>query len=200
MTSSIGLSLIQFRLTIMDSTSSSSLNEFCYLQNGGGLEVALMENAASFLAPLASNKTFVSAIFALFVTQSTKVFFHYFEERRWNFRLMFSPQGIPSSRSAMCSALTTSVALSHGVAYPLFPISLGFSLIVMSDSVSVTRQVGYQALVLNKLLLEVSGGVPILDEDLEEDVGHTVPQVLTSALLGSTVAILCSLTFVFLRR
>ncbi|XP_058742590.1 uncharacterized protein LOC131615104 [Vicia villosa] len=181
--------------------SNENSQEFCYLQNGGGLGMAaLMENADSFLDTLPSSPTFLSAIFALFLSQSTKVFFNFFKEGKWNFKLMFASQGMLSTRSALCSALTTSVALSHGVAYPLFPVSLGFTLIVMSDAVSVTRQIGYQAQVLSTLLHELSGGFPVFGERLKEDQGHTLPQVLTGALLGSTVAVLCSLGFMLLRR
>ncbi|CAI8615709.1 unnamed protein product [Vicia faba] len=173
--------------------------EFCYLQNGGGLDVAaLMENAGAILV---SNPTFLSAIFALVLTQSTKLFLNFFDKKQWNFRLMFASQGMPSTRSALCSALTTSVVISHGVAHSLFPVSLGFSLIVMCDAVAVARHVGYQAQVLNALLDELSGGkTPVLEERLKEDLGDTLPQVCTGALLGSTVAVLCCLGFMMLRR
>ncbi|XP_058740654.1 uncharacterized protein LOC131612930 [Vicia villosa] len=156
-----------------------------------------MENDGSVVATLASNPTFLSAIFALFVTQSSKVFLNFFKEERH----LLASQGTVSTRSVLCSALTTSVAISHGVSHSLFPVSLGFSLIVMYDAVSAKRDVGYQARVLNTLLDQVSGGAtPVLGEKLEEDVGHTLPQVLTGALLGSTVAVLCSLGFMLLRR
>ncbi|CAI8584301.1 unnamed protein product [Vicia faba] len=171
--------------------------EFCYLQNGGGLDVAaLMENAGAILA---SNPTFLSAISALVLTQFTTLFLDFFDKEQRNF--MFASQGMPSTRSALCSALTTSVVISHGVAHSLFPVSLGFSLIVMCDAVALASRVGYQAQVLNTLLDELCGGrTPVLEERLEEDVGNTLPQVFTGALLGSTVAALCCLGFMMLRR
>ncbi|KAI5423790.1 uncharacterized protein LOC127128867 [Lathyrus oleraceus] len=176
--------------------SNETMQELCYLQNGGGLT----ENAIStFLATLPSNPTFLSAIVALFVTQSTKVFLNFCKKKRWNFRVLVASQGMPSTRSALCSALTTSVALTHGVAGPLFPVSLGFGLIVMCDTVAVKRHVGYQALVLNTLLDVVFQGHSFTEEKLEQNVGDTLPQVLTGALIGSTVAILCSLGFMLLR-
>ncbi|XP_058740652.1 uncharacterized protein LOC131612928 [Vicia villosa] len=189
-----------FALTIKNLLpSNENSQEFCYLQNGGGLGVAaLMENADSFLDTLPSDPTFLSAIFALFVTQSTKVFLNFFEKGQWNFRLMFASQGIPSTRSTLCSAITTSLALSHGVADSFFPVSLGFTLIVMCDSVFAKRHVDHQARVINTVLDHVSGGgTPVPEERLTENAGNTLPQVLTGALLGSTVAVLC---FMFLRR
>ncbi|CAJ2631314.1 unnamed protein product [Trifolium pratense] len=123
----------------------------CYLQNGG-LGVALLSVTANakvkispFVATLASNPTFVSGLFAWFVAQSIKVFLNFFVERKWDLRLMCASGGMPSSHSALCTALTTSVALCHGVADSLFPVCLGFSLIVMYDAIGVRRHAGMQA-------------------------------------------------------
>ncbi|KAJ6334663.1 hypothetical protein OIU76_007916 [Salix suchowensis] len=58
---------------------------------------------------------------------------------------MFASGGMPSSHSALCTALTTSVAFCHGVADSLFPVCLGFSLIVMYDAIGVRRHAGMQA-------------------------------------------------------
>lgn len=58
---------------------------------------------------------------------------------------MCSSGGMPSSHSALCTALTTSVAICHGVADSLFPVCLGFSLIVMYDAIGVRRHAGMQA-------------------------------------------------------
>jgi len=98
-----------------------------------------------FVATLASNPTFVSGLFAWFVAQSIKVFLNFFVERKLDLRLLCASGGMPSSHSALCTALTTSVALCHGVADSLFPVSLGFSLIVMYDAIGVRRHAGMQA-------------------------------------------------------
>ena len=131
----------------------------CYLQNGG-LGVALLSvttNAklrfSPFLATLAANRTFVSGFFAWLIAQSLKVFLNFFIERKWDFRLLFASGGMPSSHSALCTALTASVALCHGVADSLFPVCLGFSLIVMYDAIGVRRHAGMQAEVCHWFLL-----------------------------------------------
>lgn len=53
--------------------------------------------------------------------------------------------GMPSSHSALCVGLTTAVALCHGVSDSLFPVCLGFTLIVMYDAAGVRRHAGRQA-------------------------------------------------------
>lgn len=124
-------------------TPNENRQEFPRLQNEGS-EVALTENAkfriGPFLTTLAFNPTFVSGMLVWFVAQSSKVLWNFFRQRRWDLRLMFASEGIiPSTHLALCTALPTSVAISHGVSHSLFPVSLGFCLIVMYDAVRLTR-------------------------------------------------------------
>nr|XP_012569586.1 uncharacterized protein LOC101510355 isoform X2 [Cicer arietinum] len=133
------------------SNENKEFHHFSYLQNGG-LGVALLSvttNAkvriSPFVSTLASNPTFVSGLFAWIVAQSIKVFLNFFVDRKWDLRLLCSSGGMPSSHSALCTALTTSVAICHGVADSLFPVCLGFSLIVMYDAIGVRRHAGIQA-------------------------------------------------------
>ncbi|XP_061372894.1 uncharacterized protein LOC133315311 isoform X2 [Gastrolobium bilobum] len=123
----------------------------CYLQNGGwgtallSVTVNAKLRISPFVATLAGNPTFVSGLLAWFIAQSIKVFLNFFVDRKWDLRLLFASGGMPSSHSALCTALTTSVALCHGVADSLFPVCLGFSLIVMYDAIGVRRHAGMQA-------------------------------------------------------
>ncbi|CAL5382263.1 unnamed protein product [Camellia sinensis] len=173
-----------------------------YLQNGG-FGVALLSVTSTarvrispFVATLASNPTFVSGLFALVIAQSTKVILNFFVERKWDLRIMFASGGMPSSHSALCTALTTSVAICHGVADSLFPVCLGFSLIVMYDAIGVRRHAGMQAekgelVVLNMIVEDLFQGHPISQRKLKELLGHTPSQVFAGAMLGIVVACIC---------
>ncbi|XP_028092264.1 uncharacterized protein LOC114292484, partial [Camellia sinensis] len=168
-----------------------------YLQNGG-FGVALLSVTSTarvqispFVATLASNPTFVSGLFALVIAQSTKVILNFFVERKWDLRIMFASGGMPSSHSALCTALTTSVAICHGVADSLFPVCLGFSLIVMYDAIGVRRHAGMQAEVLNMIVEDLFQGHPISQRKLKELLGHTPSQVFAGAMLGIVVACIC---------
>lgn len=125
------------------------------LQNGSfGMALLSITSTAKvkispFVATLAANPTFVSGFIAWLVAQSMKVFLNFYVERKWDFRIMFASGGMPSSHTALCTALTTSVAICHGVADSLFPVCLGFSLIVMYDAIGVRRHAGMQAEVIN---------------------------------------------------
>ncbi|XP_048233566.1 uncharacterized protein LOC8263522 isoform X2 [Ricinus communis] len=141
------------RLQAYSEESEKAMNDYDgnYLQNGafGVALLSITSNAkvkiSPFVSTLAANPTFISGLLAWFVAQSTKVILNFFVERKWDLRLLFASGGMPSSHSALCTALTTSVALCHGVADSLFPVCLGFSLIVMYDAIGVRRHAGMQA-------------------------------------------------------
>ncbi|XP_073308190.1 uncharacterized protein [Primulina huaijiensis] len=175
-----------------------SVQENEFLQNGA-FGTALMSVTATakvkispFVATLAANPTFVSGLCALAAAQSMKIFLNFCVERKWDFRIMFASGGMPSSHSALCTALTTSVAICHGVADSLFPVCLGFSLIVMYDAIGVRRHAGMQAEVLNLIVEDLFQGHPISERKLKELLGHTPSQVFAGALLGIIVAWICS--------
>ncbi|KAH9731541.1 Acid phosphatase/vanadium-dependent haloperoxidase-related protein [Citrus sinensis] len=165
-----------------------------YLQTGafGAALLSVTSTAkvkiSPFVATLAANPTFVSGLFAWMIAQSTKVFLNFFVERKWDLRLLFASGGMPSSHSALCTALTTSVALCHGVADSLFPVCLGFSLIVMYDAIGVRRHAGMQAEVLNMIVEDLFQGHPISQRKLKELLGHTPSQVFAGAMLVGSAA------------
>ncbi|KAI5068193.1 hypothetical protein GOP47_0016538 [Adiantum capillus-veneris] len=123
----------------------------CFMEQGG-LAMALMSTTAiakdhinPVIATLCANPTFMSGLVAWTIAQVLKVFTTFFVERRWDFKMLLGSGGMPSSHSALCVALTTSVALCHGISDALFPVCLGFSLIVMYDATGVRRHAGMQA-------------------------------------------------------
>ncbi|XP_059634379.1 uncharacterized protein LOC132276786 [Cornus florida] len=168
-----------------------------YMKNGG-FGVALLtvtstskDRISPFVATLASNPTFVSGMLAWLIAQSLKVVLNFFVEKKWDLRIICASGGMPSSHSALCTALTTSVAICHGVADSLFPVCLGFSSIVMYDAIGVRRHAGMQAEVLNKIVEDLFQGHPISQRKLKELLGHTPSQVFAGALLGMVVACIC---------
>uniref|UniRef100_A0ACD5TEH6 Uncharacterized protein n=1 Tax=Avena sativa TaxID=4498 RepID=A0ACD5TEH6_AVESA len=167
---------------------------------GAGIGTLLMSTTAAavtkarespYILALAANPTFVSAMVAFAVAQASKVLLTSVVERRWSLRMLCSSGGMPSSHSALCTALTASVALCHGVHDALFPVCLGFSLIVMYDATGVRRHAGMQAEVLNKIVEDLFQGHPISERKLKELLGHTPSQVFAGAFLGILVAWFC---------
>lgn len=172
---------------------------------GGGAEsirtgMALLSTTSSMakerispvLGRLGANPTFMSGLLAWAIAQMLKVVTTFVVERRWDLRMLVGSGGMPSSHAALCVALTTSVALCHGVSDSLFPVCLGFSLIVMYDAAGVRRHAGMQAEVLNLIVEDLFKGHPISEKKLKELLGHTPLQVFAGACLGVLVGYLCS--------
>ncbi|KNA18164.1 hypothetical protein SOVF_073440 [Spinacia oleracea] len=182
---------------VIDEITGGANTKSQFLHNGGvGMALLTVQSTARdrfspIVATLAANPTFMSGLLACFLAQSIKVLLDFCVERRWNLRMFCSSGGMPSSHSALCTAITTSVALCHGVADALFPICLGFSLIVMYDATGVRRHAGMQAEVLNKIIEDLFQGHPISERKLKELLGHTPSQVFAGALLGIAVACFC---------
>ncbi|KAH9616017.1 hypothetical protein KSS87_003381 [Heliosperma pusillum] len=180
------------------SINSIVTNEKTSFLHSRGINMALLtvkstakNKFSPLIASLAANPTFISGLIALLLAQSMKVVLNFFVERKWDFSIMFTSGGMPSSHSALCTALTTSVALCHGVSDSLFPVCLGFSLVVMYDAIGVRRHAGMQAQVLNKIIEDLFQGHPISERKLKELLGHTPSQVVAGALLGIAVAGYC---------
>lgn len=144
------------------------------------------------LATLSANPTFMSGLVAWTIAQVLKVFTNFFVEKRWDFKMLLGSGGMPSSHSALCVALTTSVAVCHGLSDALFPVCLGFSLIVMYDAIGVRRHAGMQAEVLNLIVEDLFQGHPISRKKLKELLGHTPLQVGAGAIIGIVAGYLCS--------
>lgn len=174
------------------------------LQQGGlGLALGLLSITLSgpavaqiqlkdIMVNLRGNSTFMSALIAWTIAQGLKVFTTYAVERRFDMKMVMASGGMPSSHSALVIALTVSVALLHGCSGPLFPVCLGFSLIVMYDATGVRYHAGMQAEVLNVIVADLFQGHPVSEKKLKELLGHTPSQVGAGAMLGAVVAYLYS--------
>ncbi|CAL5095977.1 unnamed protein product [Urochloa decumbens] len=134
--------------------AEGELPDLAAAAGGAGIGTLLMSTTAAavtkarespYLLALAANPTFVSGLVAWAVAQAAKALLTSVVERRWDLRMLFSSGGMPSSHTALCTALTASVALCHGVSDALFPVCLGFTLIVMYDATGVRRHAGMQA-------------------------------------------------------
>jgi len=89
------------------------------------------------------------------------------------------PGGMPSGHSAFVSALVVVVANHEGVGSTAFMISAVLALVVMYDAVNLRNQAGLHAKILNTLVKKAN---------LEESLGHTLPEVVVGAIFGSLVA------------
>ncbi|HHE39252.1 MAG TPA: divergent PAP2 family protein [Candidatus Cloacimonetes bacterium] len=140
------------------------------------------------------NRILDIVVVSLVVSQTIKVIFYIFKEKKLNFRKYLDTGSMPSSHSASVSSLATAVGISEGVESVFFAISIIFAVVVMYDATGVRRAVGKQAIVLNKMIdnIRKKENAILFEENLKELIGHTPLEVLAGALLGVAIAFVMS--------
>ena len=139
---------------------------------------------------LLENNALMAAILAWFIAQVIKVVLVFFEEKRFDLTKMISSGGMPSSHSALITAMTASVGKTAGFDSVAFAIAAVTSLVVMYDAANVRREAGKHAELLNKIARDLYPDNQINQEKLKELLGHKLIEVVAGALLGITVGIL----------
>ena len=142
------------------------------------------------MGDLLANRVLLVAVAAWLLAQTIKVLVYLWRERRINLRYLASSGGMPSSHSALVTALAAAVAITEGTRSTLFAVAALFAAIVMYDAAGVRQAVSIQARILNRMLDEVFVEHRFNEKRLRELIGHTPVEVLVGALLGLCVALL----------
>lgn len=144
----------------------------------------------------------LAALLGMLIAQFIKIPLHFITTKEWNWKLMFSTGGMPSSHTATIISLTTAIAILEGIASNQFAICVVLAAIVMHDATGVRRHAGYHAEVLNQLLLDFNELIETVmasnsnikktetREKLKELLGHQPIEVFFGALLGIVVGII----------
>ena len=83
---------------------------------------------------LFSNIPLVAGGVAFLISQTLKVILYYFKEGKLNIKHFYEAAGMPSTHSAMSSAMALTVGIVEGFASPIFAIAIVFSILVMDVS------------------------------------------------------------------
>ena len=140
---------------------------------------------------LTGNLTLDLAIFAWFIAQVIKTLIHFVANRNLDLKRMVGSGDMPSSHSAFVCAATMSIGQVCGWRDPLFSLSAAIALVVMYDACNVRRAAGEQAKVLNYVIEHWSEMPEEMKQKkrLNENLGHTLPQVIMGALLGTVIGL-----------
>ncbi len=133
-----------------------------------------------------SNKVLISALAAAVTAQILKFVIYTLPRRKARFERLVGAGGMPSSHSAMVSALVFSLGFRYGWKSAAFAVSCVFGLIVLYDAISVRRTVGLQSRYLNRLAR--SDRYSSEEPSLPEFVGHTPVEVLAGTLWGLLIS------------
>jgi uncharacterized protein len=136
-----------------------------------------------------TNRVLLVSFAATLIAQFLKVIIELVRYRKFNFRVLVGTGGMPSSHSALVTALATGVGLTLGWGSVEFAMSVIFASIVMYDAAGVRQAAGKQARVLNQIMDEFFQENPAFNQDrLKELLGHTPIQVLAGSILGILIS------------
>ena len=141
----------------------------------------------NFLA-LFQNKALIAGLIAWALAQVIKIPLDYLRTRQWNWALLFTTGGMPSSHSALVTSTTLAIGLYYGFDHPTFALGVVITMIVTYDAAGVRQQAGIHAQRINVIFEELLRGHPINEKDLRVVLGHTPLEVVGGILLGLVVA------------
>jgi acid phosphatase family membrane protein YuiD len=139
---------------------------------------------------LLGNRVLIVALAAWVLAQTIKLLINVWREHRVNLRYLASSGGMPSSHSALVTALATAIGLAYGLRSPIFALAVIFAAIVMYDAAGVRQAVSVQARILNRMLDEIFVEQRFNEKRLRELIGHTPVEVFVGSALGLAVALL----------
>src|SRR6185503_7893667 len=137
---------------------------------------------------LFQNKVLVAGLAAWLLAQVIKMPLNYLYTRRWNWALLLTTGGMPSSHSSLMTGTVFAIGLYYGFDNPTFALGVAITMIVTYDAAGVRQQAGIHAQRINLLFDELLRGHPINEDDLREVIGHTPLEVVGGILLGLVVA------------
>jgi hypothetical protein len=135
-----------------------------------------------------SNTALIAGFSAWVIAQLIKVPLNYLANREWDWALLLSAGGMPSSHSALVAATTHSIGLIEGYDTALFALSVTIAVIVIYDATGIRRQAGKHAEIINAMVRDLASGHPLREEQLREVLGHTPLEALGGMLLGLVVS------------
>ena len=139
---------------------------------------------------LINNRTLIAGVLAWIIGQFLKFPLDYLLNKRWNWGVLLSPGGMPSSHSALVTSVTLSIGLYEGFSSSLFALSFALAMIVVYDAAGVRRQAGIHAQRINELMKTFLESRHFPEGELREVIGHTTFEVITGILLGFLIAFL----------
>ena len=141
------------------------------------------------LDELLANNALMASIAAWALAQVSKLLIYLLREGKLNVRYLATAGGMPSSHSALVTALATRIGIDHGVSSGLFAVALVFAGVVLYDAAGVRRAVSHQARILNQILDEAFEYQRFSEKRLLELLGHTPFEVFVGLLLGVVTAV-----------
>ena len=140
---------------------------------------------------LFNNPTFIACLVASILAQVLKLPLEYLRTKEWNWSLIFSTGGMPSSHSAVVTAAAACIGHYAGFDTPLFGLAFAVAMVVIYDATNIRRQAGFHAQQINRIIKEVfEGKAKQVKEykELREVLGHSPVEALGGIILGFLIS------------
>jgi acid phosphatase family membrane protein YuiD len=134
------------------------------------------------------NPALVAAIIGWMLASILKPPIHFLRTRQWNWVLILRAGGMPSSHSAVVSAVAYAVGATAGFNDPSFAVAVALAIVVVYDATGIRRQAGRHAEIINAMIKDLVEGHPLQQEKLRTVLGHSPGEALAGVLLGLAVA------------
>jgi len=146
------------------------------------------------ITELLQNRVLIAAVAAWVVGQFLKIPLEYILNKRWNWGIIFSAGGLPSSHSALVTAVVLTIGFQEGFNSSVFALAAAIAMIVIYDAAGVRRQAGIHAERINEIMKNFIESRRFPEEDLKEMLGHTPFEVIAGVLLGVLISWLLLVT------
>ncbi len=143
-----------------------------------------------------SNPYLNSALLGWFFAQAIKAVAMSIIDRRLRIDRFFGSGGMPSSHSALVTALVSMIFILEGFASVEFAIAASFAFITVYDAANVRYEVGEQAKIINQIIENWNvDNMEIRSKRFKELMGHTKLEVTMGCILGCLVSVVYWLLF-----
>jgi hypothetical protein len=139
-----------------------------------------------------NNPVLITSLAASFLAQILKLPLEYLRTKEWDWSLMLSTGGMPSSHSAMVTAAAAGIGHYMGFDTPAFGLAFAVAAVVIYDATNIRRQAGFHAQQINRIINEFIQGKtkPVKEfEELKEVLGHSPLEALGGIVLGILISI-----------
>lgn len=146
------------------------------------------------------NPIFLAAVSSWFLSQFIKTFIGFCASSVRTLPvfldlMIWRTGGMPSSHTALVTALTTSIGFKQGVSSDLFIFSFFSAIIVIRDAMGVRRSSGIQAKTLNEVGAKLAEAMQVSFKPVKEIQGHTPVEVFAGIIVGILIGIYFSVFY-----
>lgn len=133
------------------------------------------------------------SIIANILAQFSKPLTYWWRTKQFDWHHITETGGLPSSHSALVTALATGIGLEAGFNSPLFAMAAILTMIVTYDAQGVRKQAGEHARALNVVFAELLSGHEVSEKHLSEVLGHSRVEVFAGMLFGIFIMLIWKL-------